>query len=259
MPEIKSIQSVGIMGFGAFGQLIAENLQNHFDLVICDPGFNESREASCLSFSFYDVHALSKCDLVILAVPVQKMGQAIRELKPYLKKGAIVLDVGSVKMNPVEVMKKELPSDVEIIGTHPLFGPQSAKNGMKGLNIAICPIRGKAATRITAFIRKQFGLKVYFVTPEKHDKDMAVVQGLTHLIAKILLQMEPFPEHLTTASFDLIKEAIEMVRYDADCVYQAIETDNPYAQIVREEFFSTAEQVTSNLKREPLKRVSVRC
>ncbi|MCG8492025.1 MAG: prephenate dehydrogenase [Sneathiellales bacterium] len=263
MPEKISIQSIGIMGFGAFGQLIAENLQNHFDLIICDPGFNQKTGAVRPSFAFSDVHAFGKCDLVILAVPVQKLRQAIRELRPYLKKGAIVLDVGSVKMNPVEVMKKELPSDVDIIGTHPLFGPQSAKEGVSGLKIAICPVRGRAATRVSAFIKKRFGLKVYIVTPEKHDRDLAVVQGLTHLIAKVLLQMEPFPEHLTTASFDLIKEAIEMVRYDADCVYQAIETDNPFAQLVREEFFLTAEQVTSDLKNsfkeEPIKKMSVSC
>jgi prephenate dehydrogenase len=67
-----------------------------------------------------------------------------------------------------------------------------------------------------------------------------VVQGLTHLIAKVLVQMEPLPSRMTTRSFDLLVRATEMVRDDAPEVFEAIERANPYAGAVRRRFFDLA-------------------
>ena len=70
-----------------------------------------------------------------------------------------------------------------------------------------------------------------------------MVQGLTHLIAKILVRMEPLPRTMTTASFDLLMQATEMVRYDAPNVFMAIERANPHAKAVRDRFFALAEEM----------------
>ncbi len=67
-----------------------------------------------------------------------------------------------------------------------------------------------------------------------------MVQGLTHLIAKVLVQMEPLPSRMTTRSFDLLLRAVEVVRYDAPEVFEAIERANPYAASVRRRFFDLA-------------------
>jgi len=144
-------------------------------------------------------------------------------------------------------MVRELPGHVEIIGTHPLFGPQSARDGIRGLKIAICPIRGDSGRRIAAFLRKVLGLDVIMTTPEAHDREAALVQGLTHLIAKVLVRMEPLPTRLTTTSFDLLSQAVEMVRHDAPEVFWAIERSNPYALEVRRRFFALAAEVDSSL------------
>ncbi|MDV7341289.1 prephenate dehydrogenase [Terasakiella sp. A23] len=240
MPDIKSIKTVGIMGFGAFGRLIAEHLQDHFTLRIHDP--------SLLSFEHQcDVATLGDCDLIILAVPVQKLEDAIHQLNPHLKEGTIIVDVGSVKLKAVEVMQRCLPPFVEVIGTHPLFGPQSAKDGVQGHKVVLCPVRGKSFLRIAAFLKNVLGLQVFIETADKHDRDVAMVQGLTHLIARILLRMEPFPKRLTTASFDRLVEAVDMVRHDSENVYQTIERDNPHAARIRDEFFKNANDILAEL------------
>ena len=87
-------------------------------------------------------------------------------------------------------------------------------------------------------------LAVYIVSPEEHDRQAAIVQGITHLIASVLVRMEP---QLTTASFDHLVQATEMVRQDAASVFLAIERDNPYAAEVREQFFLIAEAMRSRL------------
>lgn len=159
-----------------------------------------------------------------------------------------MLDVGSVKTVPAGIMLSELPDHVGIVAKHPLFGPQSARDGIKGLKVAVCPVRGTAAPRVGAFLRRALGLQVIMTTPDAHDREAAMVQGLTHLIAKVLVQMEPLPTRMTTRSFDLLMQGVGMVRYDAPEVFQAIERSNPYAREVRRRFFNLASELDAELE-----------
>ena len=84
--------------------------------------------------------------------------------------------------------------------------------------------------------------------PEEHDREAAVVQGITHLIARVLLRMGPLPKRLTTASFDQLVQAIDMVRYDSESVFLAIERDNPFSAAMRKRYFEVAEQVRSEVE-----------
>ena len=85
-------------------------------------------------------------------------------------------------------------------------------------------------------------------TPDAHDREAAMVQGLTHLIAKVLVQMEPLPTRMTTRSFDLLMQGVGMVRYDAPEVFQAIERSNPYAREVRRRLFNLASELDAELE-----------
>lgn len=246
--SIKTASTIGIMGFGAFGRLMARHLQPHFALSVCDPHRPPAADPSGKGLTPTSPAEVAACDVVILAVPVDQIGPAIAALKPHLRAGTLVLDVGSVKIGPARAMQVELPEAVEILGTHPLFGPQSAQNGIGGLKIALCPIRGHSAPRIAAFLRKVLGLKVIMTTADAHDREVAMVQGLTHLIAKILVRMEPLPRHMTTASFELLMQATEMVRHDAPNVFMAIERANPHAKAVRDRFFALAEEMRDLLE-----------
>ena len=73
-------------------------------------------------------------------------------------------------------------------------------------------------------------------------REAATVQGLTHLIARVLMAMEPLPTRMTTASFDRLMQAVDMVRHDSPAVFRAIERDNPFAAEVRERFFALADE-----------------
>jgi prephenate dehydrogenase len=244
MPALrKPLPSIGLIGFGDFGQLLARHLQPHMPLLVCDPAQRIEPDQAGLGLRPGSVAEIAACDIVVLAVPVDQLPDTIVELRPHLRPGVVILDVGSVKLGPVETMRALLPDHVEIIGTHPLFGPQSARDGIKGLKIALCPIRGGSWRRIAAFLRRVLELDVIVTTPDAHDRDMALVQGLTHLVAKILVRMEPMPSRLTTRSFELLMQATEMVRHDAAGVFLAIERANPHAQAVRERFFTLAEEM----------------
>ncbi|MCB1512282.1 MAG: prephenate dehydrogenase/arogenate dehydrogenase family protein, partial [Hyphomicrobiaceae bacterium] len=64
--------------------------------------------------------AVQDADMVIACVPVGQIAKVIEEIAPYLKKGAIVSDVGSVKASVVEDIRPHLPEGVHLVPAHPL-------------------------------------------------------------------------------------------------------------------------------------------
>ncbi len=239
---------LGIIGFGAFGRLMAGHLRPFFQLCAYDPAVPPGSPAGMAGIALGSLAEAAACPFVVLAMPVNRLADTVPALGPHLRPGTLVLDVGSVKVIPAAIMLRGLPGDVGIVATHPLFGPQSARDGIRGLKVAVCPVRGDAGPRVAAFLRRALGLQVIMTTPDAHDREAAMVQGLTHLIAKVLVQMEPLPARMTTRSFDLLMQGVDMVRHDAPEVFEAIERSNPYAREVRRRFFDLASRLDSELE-----------
>ena len=248
MPRQSTVSSppaAGIVGFGAFGRLAATHLRSHFAVRAFDPSPGDLPPVPGVTLG--SLADAASCPIVILAVPVCHLAETVAAIAPHVRAGAIVLDVGSVKLGPARIMAAGLPEAVEIVATHPLFGPQSARDGIRGLKIAICPMRGGSFRRVAAFLRRALGLDVIVTTPEAHDREAALAQGLTHLIAKVLVQMEPLPTRITTRSFELLLQAVDMVRDDAPEIFDAIERQNPFAADVRRRFFDLAADLDRTL------------
>ncbi|MEP2534197.1 prephenate dehydrogenase [Shimia sp.] len=234
--------TLGLIGFGAFGKLMARELNALFDIRVCDPAYVGALLEDGRALAVVELSEIARCDVIVLSVPVARMEYLCTQIAPYLRPGCLVVDVSSVKVAPMQVMARCLPAAVDIVGTHPLFGPQSADGGVVGRKIAVCPLRGPRWRVVAGFLRR-IGLQVVVTTPEAHDKEAATVQGLTHLIAKVLSDIGPLPDQMTTASFDLLKQAVEMVKNDPPTVLHAIETANPYAAEVRGAFFDRAAEL----------------
>ncbi|HOV15726.1 MAG TPA: prephenate dehydrogenase/arogenate dehydrogenase family protein, partial [Spirochaetota bacterium] len=102
----------------------------------------------------------------------------------------------------IELMLKYLPMTTEIIGTHPLFGPQSAKGDLKDLNIVLTNVRSTKFENVKNFLESKYKLNILIEDRDNHDKTMAMVQGLTHYIAKALKEIGIYDTPLKTISYD---------------------------------------------------------
>lgn len=243
LPQHDDLPALALIGFGAFGRLMAMHLRAFYRVYAVDPAITAEGYDAALGVQFADVSVVARCSIVVLAVPVERLGEAVAAVSPWLCEGALVLDVGSVKVEPARVMLAGLPAHVDIVGTHPLFGPQSGRDGIAGLKIAVCPVRGTRARQVAAMLRRAFGLRVILTSAEQHDREMAVVQGLTHLVARIVARMDVAGSAMATASFERLIEAVDMVRHDAPAVTRAIAEANPYAAEVRRRFFDEADRL----------------
>jgi prephenate dehydrogenase len=228
----------GIIGFGRFGQLAARHLREHFDVIAADTG-DIAAAADELGVRTGTLAEAAACDVIMLAVPVQAMADVIARVAPIVQPGALVLDVASVKLLPARWMADALPEGVDIVATHPLCGPQSARNGLAGQPLVVCPVRGDRHLAVAAFGRS-LGLKVSVTTAEEHDREMAYVQALTHLIGRTLDNIRIPDEELKTSSYQHLLELCALIRDDSKELFFAIQNLNPFAREITQQFIAEA-------------------
>ena len=170
------------------------------------------------------------CNVVVVAVPISATADVIRQVGPQLTKDQLLMDLTSLKKEPVELMLANSPA--EVIGCHPLFGPQL--NDVSGQNVILCPARGTKWYSWLKNVFKKNKLAVLESTPEKHDKMMAIVQALNHLNT-IILGMAiaetdiPLVEinKYSTPIFRTKLEIIKKVFTESPELYADIITGNP--------------------------------
>ncbi len=118
-----------------------------------------------------------RCNVIVVAVPISATADVIRQVGPLLSQDKLLMDLTSLKKEPVKLMLDNSKADV--IGCHPLFGPQL--KDISGQNVILCPARGKKWLGWLEGVFKKNKLVILESTPRKHDKMMAIVQALNHL------------------------------------------------------------------------------
>ncbi|BCG65383.1 MAG: hypothetical protein methR_P3215 [Methyloprofundus sp.] len=132
---ISKLSEIGVIGMGRFGTLISNIFQEDFDVYCYDPEQGKGTNV----FNMVSLQYAASREIVVYCVPILKFKESVSETVPYIRKDAHVLDVLSVKKYPYEVMTNLLPDTVSILPTHPMFGPDSIKNGRDGLPFVLCP------------------------------------------------------------------------------------------------------------------------
>ena len=229
------MKKAGIIGFGRFGALLAGVCQPVFEVYIVESNLDCADKARASGFSVIAFEELTNMDFIFLAVPIFQTESVIQQLAPLVQENQVIADVCSVKVYPVNLMKKYL-GKAQIIGTHPLFGPDSAKIGLKSLPVAFCPV--SIAPENELLLRQMWesqGVIVVDTTPEKHDKDAVYSMAFTYSIASIILNMD-FPViAFTTRSYNAIREIATISANDSEQLFHDMLFYNPFYAAMKAE------------------------
>lgn len=236
---------IGIIGFGNFGKFMAKQLVKKAEVFVTDI-VDKSKEAEMLGVKFVSLDKICSQKIIILAVPMSVFIETLKKIKDKLTPGTLVLDVCSLKMFSCKAMEEILPNNVEIIGTHPLFGPESGREGIKGLNIALVNVRSKKLENVKKFC-ESLGLKVFITTPEEHDKQMAFSQALTHFLGNVAKNMKLKKVTLSTKTYDDLMNIMITIQNDSKELFENIQKMNPFAKKVRENFIKQSEKLNNYL------------
>lgn len=196
----ENIQKLCVVGLGLIGGSVAKAARafgQAKEIVGVDADATTLNEAqqSLDGVTTELARGVADADLVVLAVPVMSIGNVVETMAPYLKAGALVSDVGSVKGPVVKEAERALPSLNPFVGAHPIAGTErsgfsaSLPDLFLGRVCVITPTAKtdrKALERVSGFWQG-LGARVTCMDPESHDRAFAALSHLPHLAAFGLL------------------------------------------------------------------------
>ena len=154
-----------------------------------------ARQRGIIDHAVQDPAAIGPVDLVVLAVPVRSTARMAAALLPHLRPGTVVTDVGSVKGEVVAQCEAALPTDRPFVGGHPIAGSERAGAAAADAGLfrgAPCVLTPTARTDATALVAVRalwegVGARVSEMTPAAHDRALAWVSHLPHVVAYALV------------------------------------------------------------------------
>ncbi|MDI3256253.1 MAG: prephenate dehydrogenase [Kyrpidia sp.] len=148
--------------------------------------------------------AIEEANVVVLAAPVGESLMLLRDIARHgLAEGTLVTDVGSTKRAICEEALAVLPKGVSFIGGHPMAG--SEKSGIRSASPRLFenavyvltphqdegPDMKERARKLVAAT----GAQVLLMDPERHDRLVAAVSHLPHVVAaQLVLQVAELGE-----------------------------------------------------------------
>ena len=128
---------------------------------------------------------LPRADVTLLAIGLDgksSFAEAVSYYARWFRPGSLVVDLGSTKSEPLEIMCRALDRRVGVLGAHPMFGP--AVTDLTGLIVAVMdPEEGRAVSPWREWFLERLAAQRLIVTPTtavEHDDAMSFVQALTH-------------------------------------------------------------------------------
>jgi len=244
-------------GYGGMGRIFAKFFKNE-GFEVCISGPTESKgvkaaEELGVEYIRDNVKAVENADVVLVTVPIEVTVSVIREVGPHIKDGALFLDDTSVKTQACRAMEKFSGRNVEVVGTHPVFGPRVS--GIDGQTFVLTPVRGKKWLGWLQEKLEKHKAKIVISTPEEHDRIMAVVQGLTHFTyistGKTLQELGidvKRSRQFSSPIYELMLDMIGRIIGQDPRLYAEIQMQNPEVLKVHKAFIRTASKLSSIVK-----------
>jgi prephenate dehydrogenase len=231
--------TVGVYGLGRFGSFWAEMLANA--VPVCAYSRTPGRLTPAGVRRVGEDEVLAQ-PVLILCVAISAVQEVLEKSRGRLSREVLVMDTCSVKTYPVGLMEKMLPATASILGTHPMFGPDSARGGANksafggaaGLPMILCPAR--ITTRELEKWRAFFsgmGLSVSVMTPDEHDREAAFTQGVAHYIGRVLSDLGVRRSPIGTVGYNKLLEIVEQTCNDPFQLFLDLQRYNPHTREMR--------------------------
>lgn len=175
-------KNIGIIGNGQMGKLLGREFRlTGYDVRAT----GKEAGMSDRTLRKMNYHVLRESDVLLVAVPIPELCKGLENLfgPRALRglRGKLIFDISSTKTEPMHEMAAA--AGASVVGCHPLFGPLIQQ--MTGKHVVLCPLaRGshvldantQAWAAWLAGWWKERGAAVHFLTPEEHDRLMAIIQ-----------------------------------------------------------------------------------
>ena len=238
------MNSVGIIGFGRFGKVLANILQKGFSIKAYDP----IPSFTFPGVSFKSLESVLQEKIIFVAVPIRQFESVIKEIASNLSEGTTIIDVCSVKKYPAEIMEVNLPEYVGIISTHPMFGPDSfiSNNRLKMMMDNTRDVYNQFSFWMQYFNDQD--IQVMEMSPDDHDQLAAKTQGITHFLGRMLKEFGIRKTVIDTQGFSDLLDLVDQTCNDTWELYADLQHYNPYTNDMIEKLKLATSSLDNRLK-----------
>jgi prephenate dehydrogenase len=241
------INTVGIIGYGNFGQFLHELGKRFFPQV----QFRiHSRRSEPDGETFFDLKTTAQSEVVLLCDGIREYEERLLAVLEHAPPETMLIDVATVKKYTSELCKKHCDGR-RFISTHPMFGPvsyQKHHGDVNGFRVVVTDYALKNDTY--QMLKKTFsdlGFLIIEMTADEHDRHLAETLFLTHYIGQSIVKAGFSRTEIDTLSFQFLMDAVESVKDDKK-LFEDVYMFNPYCKDVAERLHVAQEDVYKNLQ-----------
>lgn len=232
--------TIGIVGFGNFGQFLGARFASQGHRVIGTSRRDYSQQAADIGCSFAEnADKLLDCDpdVVIFSTSIMSLTTVLEHFPVHRLTSRLVVDVLSVKLYPKTILLEMMPPTTDIVCTHPMFGPESARHTWSGLPFVYDVVRlnahdPSAQKRCDAFISiwRLEGCKLVSMPCHIHDKYAASTQFITHTTGRMLAELELESTPINTRGYESLLGVVDNTTKDSFDLFYGLYKYNPNAR-----------------------------
>jgi prephenate dehydrogenase len=211
---------IGLIGYGRFGRLAAALLSKRATVVVADRT-KPRLQRRLRNIRAGTIREAASQPVVVLAVPVGRLQALLKEIHGFVHQGALIVDVCAVKAAPTRWMKTLLPRGVDILGSHPLFGPDSCKKGLDGHTVVLCPVRiGRQRLAEVRKVLTGANARVRVMRPATHDRMIAETIFLTQYVGRLVGSARLGRWKGVTVHYDRLLSVVEAAVHDSPALFR---------------------------------------
>ncbi|MBP6924443.1 MAG: prephenate dehydrogenase/arogenate dehydrogenase family protein [Candidatus Pacebacteria bacterium] len=241
------ISTVGIVGYGNFGQFLQELAGRFFPDVKVKI---YSRRAEVDNEIFFSLEEVAACDVIILCGAIREYEEQIKTVVKLSLPETIIVDVATVKKYTSELLRAYCEGR-RFLSTHPMFGPESYKKHggtINGFRIVVTDyVLANDQYQILKNTFATLGFLIIEMTADEHDKRLAETLFLTHYVGQSIIRAGFNRTAIDTLSFQFLMDAVESVKDDRE-LFKDVYKFNPYCTSVAERLHAAQETVYKELQ-----------
>jgi len=242
---------VAIIGAGKMGRWFTRFFKDEGFSVVVSSRTRSKAEALRDEFGVEvagsNVEAVEGADWVLLCVSLEGLEAVLKEIGSRIQSGQVVMDIGSIKEIPVNLLHKYVKNGVTL-GTHPVFGPGAKSLG--GQNFVLTPVNEEEkhfAAEFKGWLEER-DAKVAVTSPRRHDELMSLVLGFPHFVGLVagdaLMNNSDFVEakEVGGASYKLLLTLAGAVAAEEPVFYSNLHMSLPEMEKIEGLFLEKAEE-----------------
>lgn len=233
-----------LIGYGRFGRLFYKFFKSNFDFQIYDK-VQSTNKFKIKSLNFFD----NNVDIIFFSIPISSYLDVAEKLKNQINNNSLIVELSSVKTYPFEILKNYFYKN-NILGIHPLFGPDSVRKNLKNHQAIV--VNEFKQNKLTDYVINSFktkGIVLKYMSAKEHDKLMAYTLCLTQFIGRSLGKIKLPKNNIGTKGYFELLNIILRTNNDTLQLFLDMNKFNPFSKTMREKVIKSLKEINTLIEK----------